>query len=155
MLIQRWFRRYKSRIEMRKLTAWNIYKTIEYSGEQTQLKLYDFFLTLIRNQSLLNGGRSLSIPNQTTLLGGSERRESVETGSQRRDSSTLPPGANTTTRTPLVRKQSLFSVNTDFDDTFLLEPDTSLLNTDLEPSNIGVINRIFENELEPKALRKN
>jgi serine/threonine-protein phosphatase with EF-hand domain len=39
---------------MRRLTAWNIYQSIEYSGEQNQLKLYDFFLALIRNMSLIS-----------------------------------------------------------------------------------------------------
>lgn len=45
MLIQRWFRRYKSRIEIKKMTAWHIYQSIEYSGEQDHLKLFEFFLT--------------------------------------------------------------------------------------------------------------
>jgi hypothetical protein len=54
MLIQRWYRRYKSRIELRKLTAWQIYQSIEYSGEQDQLKLYNFFLSLIKNSRYLD-----------------------------------------------------------------------------------------------------
>jgi hypothetical protein len=45
MLIQRWYRRYKSRIEVKKMTAWNIYQSLEYSGEQDHLKLFEFFLT--------------------------------------------------------------------------------------------------------------
>jgi serine/threonine-protein phosphatase with EF-hand domain len=39
---------------MRRLTAWHIYQSIEYSGEQNQLKLYDFFLALIRNMSVIS-----------------------------------------------------------------------------------------------------
>lgn len=58
MLIQRWYRRYLSRIELRKQTAWNIYQTIEYSGQQDQLKLYDFFLKLIKNSALINETKS-------------------------------------------------------------------------------------------------
>ena len=54
MLIQRWFRRYQSRIEAKKKTVWNIYQSIEYSGEQDQLKLCNFFLTLIKNSAFLN-----------------------------------------------------------------------------------------------------
>lgn len=54
MLIQRWYRRYQSRIEIKKKTAWNIYQSIEYSGEQDQLKLCNFFLTLIKNSALLD-----------------------------------------------------------------------------------------------------
>lgn len=53
MLIQRWYRRYKSRIEIKKMTAWNIYQSIEYSGEQDHLKLFEFFLTLIKNSALI------------------------------------------------------------------------------------------------------
>lgn len=148
LLIQRWYRRYKSRIEMRKLTAWNIYKSIEYSGEQTQLKLYDFFLTLIRNQSLLSGGVSVAavsmsnpripspssrFPETVAIMGGSG------SGS----------GAN-----GRGRKQSLFSVNTSIDPTFLLEPDESILTTGLDASNINVINRIFEHDPEGKCERE-
>jgi serine/threonine-protein phosphatase with EF-hand domain len=47
MLIQRWYRRYQSRIEVKKMTAWHIYQSIEYSGEQDHLKLFEFFLTLV------------------------------------------------------------------------------------------------------------
>ncbi len=54
LIIQRWYKRYKSRNEMRRLTAWKIYQSIEYCGEQNQLKLYDFFLALIRNRFLIN-----------------------------------------------------------------------------------------------------
>ena len=54
LLIQRWYRRYQSRIEVKKKTAWNIYQSIEYSGEQDQLKLCNFFLTLIKNSALLD-----------------------------------------------------------------------------------------------------
>ena len=39
---------------MKKKTAWNIYQSIEYSGEQDQLKLCNFFLTLIKNSALLD-----------------------------------------------------------------------------------------------------
>lgn len=60
LLIQRWYRRYQSRIEMRKLTAWTIYQSIEYSGEQDQLKLYDFFLTLMRNCDIINQSNELN-----------------------------------------------------------------------------------------------
>lgn len=45
---------------MRKLTAWTIYQSIEYSGEQDQLKLYDFFLTLIKNCDIINKPNELN-----------------------------------------------------------------------------------------------
>lgn len=54
MLIQRWYRRYQSRMEVKKKTAWNIYQSIEYSGEQDQLKLCNFFLTLIKNSAVID-----------------------------------------------------------------------------------------------------
>lgn len=54
IIIQRWYRRFKSKKEMQRLTAWHIYQSIEYSGEQNQLKLYDFFLALIRNVSYIS-----------------------------------------------------------------------------------------------------
>ncbi|CAF0704316.1 unnamed protein product [Brachionus calyciflorus] len=80
LLIQRWYRRYQSRIEMRKLTAWNIYQTIEYSGEQDQLKLYDFFLTLIKNSAIINHSNELinikSDHSESLLL----ENQSIENG---------------------------------------------------------------------------
>ncbi|CAF0731861.1 unnamed protein product [Didymodactylos carnosus] len=39
---------------MRKRTAWNIYQNIEYAGEQTQVKLYNFFLDLMQAASSQN-----------------------------------------------------------------------------------------------------
>lgn len=48
---------------MRKLTAWTIYQSIEYSGEQDQLKLYDFFLTLIKNCDIINQSNEFNKEN--------------------------------------------------------------------------------------------
>jgi len=66
MIIQKWYRLYKSRIELRMLTAWNIYQTLEYKGEQDQLKLNDFFLALIQNHELINPKKK-SIQKSSTL----------------------------------------------------------------------------------------
>lgn len=68
MLIQRWYRRYLSRIELRKQTAWHIYQSIEYSGQQDQLKLYDFFLKLIKNSNLINDEKQKALKSDNAAL---------------------------------------------------------------------------------------
>ncbi|XP_063065803.1 serine/threonine-protein phosphatase with EF-hands 2-like [Engraulis encrasicolus] len=59
LLIQRWYRQYQARLEMRRRCTWNIFQSIEYQGEQDQIKLYNFFTYLMEHFTPASSERNL------------------------------------------------------------------------------------------------
>ncbi|KAM8827715.1 serine/threonine-protein phosphatase with EF-hands 2 [Spinachia spinachia] len=59
LLIQRWYRQYVARLEMRRRCTWNIFQSIEYAGEQDQIKLYNFFRFLMDHFTPASSERNL------------------------------------------------------------------------------------------------
>ncbi|XP_061528357.1 serine/threonine-protein phosphatase with EF-hands 2 isoform X2 [Phycodurus eques] len=59
VLIQQWYRQYVARMEMRRRYTWHIFQSIEYSGEQAQIKLYNFLGYLMDNFTPSSSERNL------------------------------------------------------------------------------------------------
>ncbi|XP_049460466.1 serine/threonine-protein phosphatase with EF-hands 2-like [Epinephelus fuscoguttatus] len=59
LLIQRWYRQYVARLEVRRRCTWNIFQSIEYAGEQDQNKLHNFFGFLMEHFTPASSERNL------------------------------------------------------------------------------------------------
>ncbi|XP_036382757.1 serine/threonine-protein phosphatase with EF-hands 2 [Megalops cyprinoides] len=59
ILIQRWYRQYVARMEMRRRCIWNIFQSIEYAGLQDQIKLYNFLGYLVDHFTPASSERNL------------------------------------------------------------------------------------------------
>ncbi|KAK6631208.1 hypothetical protein RUM43_014305 [Polyplax serrata] len=75
ILIQQWYRSYLARMEIRRRYTWTIFQSMEYQGEQDQVKVYDFFNALLLHMPECSSKRDSEATSKHSSLEFSDKFE--------------------------------------------------------------------------------